>query len=156
LKRAKRTAEEEKLYREAADAVRPETIGSVLALAADRNDLDTLLKMFDKLELLDAGKPSGRQASAFQGVSHSLALAMHKRAEAKAMADVPRLLDRYVEALRRRKQALAARPGSGQQAQQQQYYQYYVWAGKQQRYIQMDYPTPNDYYDHGAITLLRQ
>ena len=33
--------------------------------------------------------------------------------------------------------------------------QFQVWVGKQQKYVSLDYPTANSYYDQGAIQLLR-
>jgi tetratricopeptide (TPR) repeat protein len=79
---------------------------------------------------------------------------MNARAEALALADVPRVLDYYLAAQRRQKQAAppsaAARynPNAGQP--------YFVYVGTRNPRVEIDYPVPNGYFDFGGLNLLRE
>src|SRR5262249_34828039 len=92
LKRAKRTQEEEQLYRDAVPgATRSETMEQVVPRARERGDVDGLLKLPDKLEQLPSHRYAYTRGHALQGSANAMSQAMFKRASQKAMADLPRL-----------------------------------------------------------------
>ncbi len=158
LKRGKRADDEDKVYKDALDAAnQPETISGAIHLAAIRGDVDGLVKLYDKLDRLQAGnKPQQQYYGYYEGPAQALCRAMSKRADEKAHADVLALLDRYLASrIRESKQTLATRR-SGSSQQYYGYQQYLIWMGPNQRGVNLDFPFPNDYYDHGAIQLLRQ
>ncbi len=158
LKRAKRSKDEERVYRElVAEAVtsgQVDLVQQALSVASDRGDLDTVLRFFDRLEKLQGnapralgGVPPIRQAS------HALKETMRARADAKAHAAIPRLFEAYLAASRR--QHKAAGPKSHRPLSSPQQQNYTVYVGRNQQWISIDFPQPNDYLDEGAIELLR-
>ncbi|HTU17039.1 MAG TPA: DUF1583 domain-containing protein [Gemmataceae bacterium] len=158
LKRAKRTKDEERTYREIVAAAsasgQVSLVQQVLSVAADRGDLESVLRFFDRLEKLQgsapravAGMPSIQQAT------HALSEAMRARADAKAHADIPRLYEAYLAAGRRQRKA-SGHPSRGARYSPQQHY-YLSYVGRYRRNISIDFPQPNDYLDTGAIQLLR-
>lgn len=157
LKRAKRTDEEDKLYKEAVDSANQiEAVVSVMGLSATRGDVDGLLKLFDKADqMLGARGNSG--TNSIQELANNLGQAMKVRSDAKATADILRLWDHYLaSAIKRKKAAPPSRTGTQNYNNpygNQNYYQ--IWSGQYNRSIQFDYPTPNEYYDYAAIQLLR-
>ncbi len=165
LKRAKRTEDEDKVYKAAVEAANQlDTVNGAIHLAAIRGDVDGLVKLYDKLDRLLGNKPA-QGSYQYYGYGYgyvgtaadALGRAMSKRADDKAHPDVLHLLDRYLATrIRESKLALASRrPGSGQQYYGGHYH-YQIWMGPNQRGVNLDFPYPNDYFDHGAIQLLRQ
>src|SRR5206468_2966417 len=95
LKRAGRTDDEEKLYREAvAAADRATPLREALSLAATRGDGDTALALFDRIAKLP---PAGRNAPPVIAQTPTyLSSLMLKRAEAKAHTDLLRIFETYL------------------------------------------------------------
>jgi len=98
LKRAKRTEEDDRFYREAIEgAEQLPQVASVFGLAAQRGDVDGLIRLFDKYERLQAGKGGTTYiligSFYFAGTADGMARGMSVRASAKAYDDVLRLLD---------------------------------------------------------------
>ena len=111
LKRAGSDQESDALYREeVASAVDAGSIATAAQLAAERGDVEGLLKLFDAYERLERNRParttsqgyvfSSRPAYVVSSPATSMAQVMHLRADAKAHGDILRLLDRYLASLR--------------------------------------------------------
>jgi tetratricopeptide (TPR) repeat protein len=149
LKRAGRSGDVDAIYRDTLTAAaRPEGLAAALRLAAERGDIDAALKLFDRLEQLPPGSPG------VGDLSDALGRAMSLRADARATADVLRLLDRYLAHERRQKRTgPAARAPAGPTLNGNPYYR--VWTAQGSSYVMLDYPTPNDYHDYTGISLLR-
>src|SRR5262249_43100066 len=153
LRRAHRDGDAVGLVREAGDdAGNVDVVGSALAASADRGDVDAVLKLFEKLERLQAGRASSLNVPT-RAAADALARAMNVCAENKAHADRLRLLDAHLARPRRQNEAAGparprALPGPGNN-------NYVVHVGASARQVQIDYPPPNTYYDAGAIQLLR-
>ncbi|HEV3167805.1 MAG TPA: tetratricopeptide repeat protein, partial [Isosphaeraceae bacterium] len=164
LKRAKRTDLEDQFYRDAIDAASDaDSAANVMRLAAERGDVENVIKLFDAYERLRGNRAlSGNFAYVFYGgfyappsnPTDSLARAMCARADAKSHTDVLRLLDRYMVTLQRPDQvvqrARARSSGGGPNR-----LQFQIWTGKTPRYINVDFPAPNAYFDLGGIQVLR-
>ena len=114
LKRAKRTDEEERLYRESIDgATQIGQIAGVFGLAAERGDVDGPALACDRYERLQSGR--GQQyyytgSFYFQGPAPAIEQCMTLRADSKAHDDVLRILDHELAASRRRHERQS--PGS--------------------------------------------
>jgi tetratricopeptide (TPR) repeat protein len=158
LKRAKRSGDEERIYREvvtaASESGRVGQVQQALNVAAQRGDVDTVVRFFERLEKLQGnapravgGVPPIRQATS------ALTEAMRARADAKAYGEVPRLFETYLAASRRQRKASGHTSPRSLSAPQQRGYMIYV--GRNRQYISIDFPQPNDYLDDGAIELLR-
>ena len=85
---------------------------------------------------------------------------MGQSADAKAYGDVLRILDHCLDYARRRHEAVAASQkgrsrGNAAISPQRSSASYQVWVGRQTRFAQFVFPTPNAYLDSGAISLLR-
>ena len=156
LKRAKRTDEELRLYREAVGAAEQQAdISTMMQLAAARDDFEGLGELWERFERAGEKQKGTAYNPYVQPPTNTLAQAMGALADSKAYADVLKLFDRYLDYhIRHRK---SARPATARRANNpnagRQYYQ--VWLGKQLRQVQIDFPQPNDYFDSGAIMLLR-
>jgi tetratricopeptide (TPR) repeat protein len=158
LKRARRSKEEEQVYRAAVAAIASATqaanVLQVLNVAGARGDLETALKLFDKLDKLQgANKRALSGPWVARQATNPLTEVMKHRADAKAHAELPRILNAYLASLRRQRQS-SGRPLTANPSNAYMGY-YFVWAGNIRRNIQMDFPQPNDYFDTGAIELLR-
>jgi tetratricopeptide (TPR) repeat protein len=157
LKRAKRP-EEDQIYRDTLSAANtPVAVTEALGVAAERGDVETVLTLFGKLEKLQ-GPPAkaGTYRVPTREAASSLAQAMGKRAEAKAYADVTKLLDLYLAHQRRLNQAAPKSSSTTRQSLASRgQMQIILYVGGQRRGIQIDFPQPNEYFDEGAITLLR-
>ena len=114
LKRAKRTEDEERLYRESIDgATQIGQLAGVFGLAAERGDVDGLLSLCDRYERLQSGR--GQQyyytgSFYFQGPAVAIGQCMTQRADRKAHDDVLKILDHQLAAARRRQERQS--PGS--------------------------------------------
>ncbi len=155
LKRAKRTQQEEQLYREAlATATQIPDVQQMLGIASGRGDQESVLQLFARLEQLQGGAgPAGRSHSLTREAVDSLTQTMSKRADARAHADLPRLFEVY-QASQRRQRVAGARSTTGSLSPygNQNYFQFQL--GKNWRGISLDFPQPNEYFDRGAIQLL--
>ncbi|MBX6312290.1 MAG: tetratricopeptide repeat protein [Isosphaeraceae bacterium] len=158
LKRAKRGEEAEALYRETIDAASSlDAVASALNFAAERGDVDACLALCDKFERLQGNRPSSISFGVLGNPPTSLTKVMNARALAQAYADILKVVDHYMTALRRRE----ARPAPGRQRQALFNSPYgnqttvAIWFGANQTYEQLDFPRPNEYLDYGAITVLR-
>lgn len=159
LKRAKRTQDEERIYREAMQAATTmDNILSAFSMAGGRGDVDGILLLLDKLS-----RAQGQMGNSGYtwNMSQGIVEAMTKRGEEKAYPDVLRLLDGFLDFNRKFKQAQASsstsskrrgnvyNPYSGGGAS------YQIGSGQQGRQIALDFPEPNDYWDYNGILLLR-
>ena len=156
LKRAKRGADADQVYKDsvaAADTV--DAVSSVMALAGERGDVEGTLGLLEKYVRLQ-GNRSGSILSGVFDPLDALSKLMWLRAEAKAYPEVTRIFDRYMEIYKQRerrpggvkgKQGLFNRPGL------QNYIG--VWMAGNQQNVVVDFPSPSEYYDYGAIMLLR-
>ena len=157
LKRANRTDEETRLYREAiATNQQPAQLIAAIYIAASEGDIETLIPLCEKYERV----MSNQQVVYYAGPLHSLGQAMGQRSETKGYADILRMLDFSIDSARRRHDALAASPRGRSRASAVSYPvgyipNYPVWVTRQVRYIQLDFPTPNAYIDSGTISVLR-
>lgn len=164
LKRAKKTKESEEFYQElVTNANTIEAAYSVLTLAGERGDVSTCLAMRDKLDRLKGSRLGSSYYVTPSGVyigdpSTAFIRAMSVRADAKAYADVLKLLDHYLDGVRRRhRDAAQARSRSSTNLANvgnSGYYQ--VWLGSATKGVRVSFPSPNDYFDSGAITVLRE
>lgn len=165
LKRAKRTDEADALYRElVASAGSLSAAANACLFAAERGDVEGLLKLFDAFDRLQgtSRSTSGPQGYVMtpqgyiQAPSYAFAIAMRLRADAKAHGDVLRLLDRYLAYLSSPSQvAQRTRAQKNSSAQNMGMAGYRIYLAKNPRYINVDYPNPDAYLDHSAILLLR-
>ncbi len=85
--------------------------------------------------------------------------AMSVRARARSYDDVLRLLDHQVAAARRRHERAGKVRGRannfGNPYGAGNAPSYQVWAGRTTKNVSINFPVPNEYYDYGAITVLR-
>jgi tetratricopeptide (TPR) repeat protein len=161
LKRSKRADLADTLYRESIEGARQvDEVASVIGLAGERGDVDGLIALTDRFERLQAGRSSPFIGTYyFEGPAYSMAQGMSARARAKAYGDVLRLLDHYLASARHKhEQGSAARGRSNNfgnlyGAGNVPYYQ--IWSGRTTKQQQIVFPIPNEYYDYGAITILR-
>ncbi|MBI3863250.1 MAG: DUF1583 domain-containing protein, partial [Planctomycetia bacterium] len=168
LKRAQRTEEEKEIYDEMMSASdKPEIRPTSLQLAIDRGDYDKALALVEKT--LEEQLAQGNRAQAayggygnyyVQSMANSVMRLMAARAEAGAYPDVIKLFERYLSFAQRQQETAVktARP-SRRSANQQAYrggmgINFYV--GKTQKYAQITYPSPNEFYDYSLLMLLRQ
>ena len=165
LKRAKRDDALEQFYRAAVEGpADPDSAASILRVAAERGDVENVIKLHDRYERLVGSKPIastnlyvyfGGYYSLSSSPSDSFCRAMLARFDAKAPADVTRLLDHYLIAARRperitrRVRALA----SGGPNRTNNRYQ--IWSSKSVKFSSVTYPLPNPYYDLAGIQVLR-
>ena len=167
LKRSKRDEALDQFYRAAVESpTDADSAASILRLAAERGDVDNVLKLHDRYERLVGNKQaSTSNIYVFYGgyytlsstPADSVSRAMLARLDAKAPDDVTRLLDHYLAAARRpervarRTRALASASASAVARRNQ----FQVWTGKTARFTSVSYPTPNPYYDLASIQVLR-
>ena len=94
----------------------------------------------------------------FNGPGMALGQGMSVRADQKAHADVLKLLDHELAAVRRKQERQspgAARAARSRYATRATAPQYQIWVGKTTRYIQIAFPLPNEFFDETTIQLLR-
>lgn len=169
LKRAGRAEEAEKMYREAIEAAKsPMQIASVLSGTIQRGDYQTALKLLDRMaEMKQDPTPSqinynnyAQYLSSPQYQSQMLAQLMGKRAQKNELNDVLALWDRYMSiAVGRYEADKSSTAVKKKNAANNPYGSpgyYYVWKGNNQHGEQLDFPTPNEFYDHSSLQMLRQ
>jgi tetratricopeptide (TPR) repeat protein len=156
LKRAKRTEPADRFYRETIEQANDAaSIGSAIALASERGDVKTLFDLAEKAQRRwPTGGPFGL-GQGIGGIANSLPEVMNARADAKAHSDILAILDRYLEWLRSPDQVKQRQRSQGMGPTYAQGNQYNIRVGKNYRYMQIDFPTPNRYFDQQSITLLR-
>jgi tetratricopeptide (TPR) repeat protein len=159
LKRAKKADEELGVYTDLVkDANTVEKVEAAMNIAAGRNDLTVTLLLFNKLEKLQS--PAKTTAALAQLPTrqtwYTLLTLMGKRADEKQYADTLRVLDHYLSTIRKQNLAVAGaasatrrQPTGGTQLQ---FYSKIQSYGPPDR--NLAFPSPNDYYDEGAINLL--
>ncbi len=162
LKRAKRTDEEERFYRDTiSGANQLVQIAGVIGIAAERGDSDGVTTLADRWERLQSGRAQQYYYTGtfyFNGPWDAIEQCMAVRAEKKAHADVLKLLDYGLTAARRR---LATQSPASTRAARTRYANqgnapgYQIWTGKTTRYMQIAFPLPNEYMDEHIISLLR-
>jgi tetratricopeptide (TPR) repeat protein len=150
LKRAKRP-EEKDLYQEAvAKAGTLAQAPEALQLAATRGDPATFLALFAKLEHLQGPPKPGASAQQMptRQFIPTFAMIMADRRKQKAYDDVIALLDTYLAHVRKQNQVLLKSPTNKPATANNVRY------GPYGRVVD-EFPKPNDYFDAGSITLLR-
>ncbi len=156
LKRAKRTEEAERFYEEAVASLgEGEQSGVAITLAAEHGDVVAFLKYLDR-QVQKAGKSPGTSAMGMGAHINSLEQMMIARSEKKAPGDVLRLFDHFFDwythpdniAARLRSHRGSAFGTQNQLGLQLRF-------GKRYQYINIDYPSPNRYFDGPAIQVLR-
>ncbi|HVX15288.1 MAG TPA: DUF1583 domain-containing protein [Pirellulales bacterium] len=158
LRRAKRTDEERQVYRELlADANQATAISSLLALTAQRGDLDGTLELLGKLSKQSGGRSSAVTLQNYAStVARALCELMSERADAKQHADIARLYDRYCEYSRQQKRASTRPTSKRRSTASAQLGSYQIVIGKNKyKYVRFGFPVPNDYFDFSDIQLLR-
>ncbi len=165
LVRAKRTADEEQFYRDAlANSQQFAQVAGAFTLAARRGDVDGLCQLLDRYERLQAGRTSTYYYTGsyyFNGPGGALSEGMSVCAGRKAYDDVLKILDHEMATIRRRLEHQS--PGAAARANRALYAsygagytpQYQIYVGKTPRYINVNFPLPNDYVDEAAIQVLR-
>jgi tetratricopeptide (TPR) repeat protein len=152
LKRARRTRDRDQFYRDASQAANDsQSLVSVLQVAAERGDTEGALALFDRYERVLQAGPMSFYGWAPSGAD-SLGRAMNALAEAKKHGEILRILDQYMASLRARPPA-ARRARALASANNTPYY--IVWVGRDDRYMVLDFPNPNEHVDHDGIQLLR-
>ena len=158
LKRAKRTDEENKLYRESIDgATQIGQIAGAFVLAAEKGDVDALLLLCDRYERLQSAR--GQQyyytgSFYFAGPATALSQCMTLRADSKAHNDVLKILDHQLAAGRRRLERQS--PGSSRSSNTGMGASVIrTSAGGIMRRMQFAFPSANEYLDDSGIQVLR-
>lgn len=156
LRRAKRSEEEEQIYREALDQTdQSASILSMLSFAGQRGDAASALELLDKLARQPVSRRGPSAANYSSSVAQALAQLMAKQAEVKQHAEVLRLYDRYWAYALPLKRA-AARPGPTRRSSTNVNSPYYqIYGASNSTNVRISFPLPNDYFDAGGILLLR-
>ncbi|WP_165071895.1 DUF1583 domain-containing protein [Paludisphaera rhizosphaerae] len=150
LKRAKREADGDRIFRETvASAENAEQLSMALALAGQRADVETIRALSDKYERLG---PKTQQPAYMAPPASARARAVSLRLREKNSADAFRLLDDQFAAMRRAAQQ--RRPGRPRSTANSLSY-VMVWNGNTQTSSRFSFPTANEYFDEGAIGVVR-
>ncbi len=159
LKRAKRTQEEEKLYRESiAGATQIGQLAGVFGLAAEKGDVDALLSLCDRYERLQTGRSQQYYYSGsfyFQGPAAAIGQCMTQRADSKAHDDIRKILDHELAANRRRQERQSPGSSRARTVSQSGTMIRQSSGGMVVRAFQLNFPSPNEYLDESAIQVLR-
>ena len=175
LKRCGRREEAAQLQKDAINgATQADQIAALLPGVVQTNDYETALTLLDRLNELKSDS-SANQAqnpntpfnyaqyvSTPEYQSQILAQLMAKRAQKKAVSEIPGLWDRYLTtAVNRYEQqkspaAVAKRKTQQRNYQMQQRGYVYIWKGNSQHHENLDFPSANDVYDQATIQMLRQ
>ncbi|HEY7326851.1 MAG TPA: DUF1583 domain-containing protein [Gemmataceae bacterium] len=158
LKRARRSKDEEQIYRDSVATALTSgqlfIVQNVLTIAADRGDQETALKCFERVERLQGGASRVRIGTTpLRQAAEALGEAMRASADAKNHDALPRLYRAYLTAARRQ-QKTSSRTASKPISSMNPTY-FFVYVGRNRQRVQIDFPQPNDYLDGGAIELLR-
>ncbi|HZV06513.1 MAG TPA: tetratricopeptide repeat protein, partial [Gemmataceae bacterium] len=159
LKRARRSKDEEQIYRDAVTTAQSSgqlvIVQNILTVAAERGDQETVLKCFERVERLQGGgNPRLRfGATPLRQAAEALGETMRACADAKNHETLPRLYRAYLAANRRQQKAVGRVASKPFSPTNPNYYLIYV--GRNRQRVQIDFPQPNDYLDGGAIELLR-
>jgi tetratricopeptide (TPR) repeat protein len=167
LKRSKRAEALDQFYKSAIESsADAESAVSILRVAAERGDVDNVIKLFDRYErLLTPKSTSTNNLYVYYGgyytysstPADSFCRAMLNRRDAKADGDVFRLFDHYLQAARRpdritkRVRAIASASANANNNNSR----FQVWTGKNVKFSSITYPMPNPYYDLAGIQVLR-
>lgn len=161
LKRAKKVDEEKAMYAEIlANATNVDRVASALAVAVERDDLETLMVLFKRLEQYQgvAKSQAGLAQLATRQNVYQIQTLMGKRLEAKKYDDGLKLLDYYLGTVRKQNLAApkSASGGSARRFRSGGGMHVYIAIGGNQygQSKQLTYPTPNEYYDEASIGLL--
>ena len=157
LKRAGKDGEEKALYQamlQEANVIAK--VESALRFAAERNDLEACLQLFERLEKLQP--PAKTSAMLVQLptrlAASSLAKLKGKRADARQLDDVRRIVDLFLTTARRQNLTAVHSASASRRMQRANYaITTYSIAGLASR-ANTTYPTPNDYYDAPSLTIL--
>lgn len=160
LHRAGRLEEEQKLFNELVGKVQSaDEIAQALMLAAGREDFAGTMSLFDKWKrtALQSTKTSaGNAALQSRSVGQLLLPLMGTSGASKKDAEVLNILDHYLDFNQSRatqeRQRTAGRP---KRATSSPYYYYTIYYGKSASDAQFAFPAPGEYYDFGAINVLR-
>jgi tetratricopeptide (TPR) repeat protein len=156
LRRAKRTDQREAFYREAlARANDGPTLASLLQLAAERGNVDDVLNLFDKADQRFVGYQNYALYSSYAGEAEPLARTMNARAQVNTHEDIFKICDHYLTVARHRDPMTRRRRTYGTNPFIYGPPRYMIWLGKNYRFKAIDFPSPNDYFDRDALTLLR-
>ncbi len=167
LKRAKRDDALEQFYKAAVEtSADADSAASILRVAAERGDVENVIKLHERYERLVSSKTTttsnpyvyyGGYYSLASSPSDSISRAMLARFDAKAPADVVRLLDHYMLAARRperitrRARAIASSSASANSNNNR----FQIWTSKAVNFSSTTYPLPNPYFDMAGIQVLR-
>ena len=170
LKRAGREAEAEKMFADRlAAAKEPQQVAMVLPGVIQRGEYETALKLLDRLAELKADNSNANPNNANfnyaqyvtspQYQAEILGQLMWNRAKKDKLDDVLSLWKRYVAIAAKREKPKQA-PGHARSQFNpyggNTYFNIYYVKQNGQRGEQLDFPSPNDIYDHYSIQSLRQ
>lgn len=170
LKRAGRKEEADKMLEDAiASAKSSLQIASVLPGTIQRGDYETAMKLLDRMldfkSETSAAAPGAnfnyaQYVSTPEYQAQILAQLMGNRAQKKELKDVLALWDRYLQIAVARHDAEKANAATKKRNANNPSYgspsYYQVWHGSNQQGEQLDFPTPNNFYDHSSVQMLRQ
>ena len=135
-----------------------------MRLAAERGDVDNVIKLFDRYERLVNNKQNanpniyvyyGGYYTLSSTPADSFCRTMLARADAKAPGDIARLLDHYLVAARRPDRMTRRVRSIASTSAVSRRNQFQVWTGKTAKFTTVSYPNPNPYYDLASIQVLR-
>jgi tetratricopeptide (TPR) repeat protein len=160
LSRAGRKEDEQRLFHEIINrATTVEELSSALQLVLQRRDSAMFLDLFDRLAAKDLQKVESRGSGVTQvSQSVSQALGQFIGQVDLSITDVQSVLARFLayhaaKTNQRRSSPTYRPPTRSLTARQNNYV--YVWAGNSQRYTQLPYPAPGEYFDQSALGVLR-
>ena len=157
LRRAKRTDEEQQIYRQAlAKADQGISIATMLTLSGQRGDMEGTLELLDRLAKQPASRGGGSMVQNYgYNIASPLNRLMGELADAKRYGDILRLYDRYWAYVLQQKRT-AARPTAARRSTSVASLPYFtIYVGKTPKNIRVAFPLPNNYFDFNAIQLLR-
>lgn len=171
LKRSGRTEEANRMQADAIESAKTAAqIASLLSGVIERKDYSSAMKLLDRLADLkpESTAPSSPNVFNYQQYVQSpeyqaelIASLMAGRAKKKEQNEILPLWDRFLKMTVARYDAEQSTPKKkpNQQQQQQQYVgrtHYQIWRGNSQEGETLEFPTPNDIYNHTAIQMLLQ
>jgi tetratricopeptide (TPR) repeat protein len=159
LKRARRDSDADAIYKASIESASTlDSVSTVVGLAAERGDVDGLLAMLDKYDRLSsAANPSALSGSANVPYVSQISRAMGIKADDKDRDAVLRMLDHFLaltcrpDQVARRQKAKAGPSG----AVSSNSYLLLTSRNTASRGVSIDFPTPNPYFDHPSILVLR-